>query len=217
MSKKLQYQPSYRRNLPHIQPEGATFFVTTRLHGSLPEAAWQRLQAEREQRRKIIEQSAGPDDIKRAQLYDEDKRAFGRYDALLDAASDGPVWLSDPRVAELVCRAIHYRQGDLFDLIAYCVMPNHAHLVFTPRPRADKSYFALAEIMHGFKGYTGWKANELLGLREHFWQHESYDHYVRDGRELARIVDYVLWNPVKAGLTDSWEKWPWSYWCGVEG
>ena len=32
----LDYKPDYRRNLPHIQPPSATFFVTFRLAGSLP-------------------------------------------------------------------------------------------------------------------------------------------------------------------------------------
>jgi REP element-mobilizing transposase RayT len=90
-------------------------------------------------------------------------------------------------------------------------MPNHAHLIFTPLPRKEGDYVALARIMHGVKGYSGWKANDILGLREPFWQHESYDHYIRDQNEFARIIKYVLENPVKAGLVDSWEKWPWNY------
>lgn len=212
MSDKLTYQPSYRRNLPHIQPAGATLFVTPRLFGTLPESALLRLKAEREQRLRAIEQMDATDETKRALVYDEEKRAFGRYDKLLDMATDGPKWLSDPRVAKLVCEAIHFRDGKMYDLIAFCVMPNHAHLVFAPLPKDEGEYHALSMIMHGLKGYTGWEANDILGLREHFWQHESYDHYVRDAYELARVVDYVLWNPVKAGLAESWEEWPWTYW-----
>ena len=42
-------------------------------------------------------------------------------------------------------------------------------------------------------------------------QHESYDHVVRDGEELDRIIAYVLNNPVKAGLVKNWRQWKWSY------
>jgi putative transposase len=44
-----------------------------------------------------------------------------------------------------------------------------------------------------------------------FWQHENYDHVVRDEAELSRIVAYVLDNPVKAGLAGSRGDWEWSY------
>ena len=43
-----------------------------------------------------------------------------------------------------------------------------------------------------------------------FWQAESYDHVVRNG-ELERIISYVLENPVKAGLVEDWEQWPYTY------
>ena len=54
------------------------------------------------------------------------------------------------------------------------------------------------------------QANKLLGLTGAFWQRETYDHVVRPG-ELARIVSYVLENPVKAGLVEDWQQWPHTY------
>jgi len=211
MAGTLDYKPEYRRNLPHIQPEGATFFVTTRLAGSLPIEVVMRLEEQQRLARQTIKQMVIPIEEKQSLLYDEDKRFFGRYDRLLDAGNDGPVWLSDSRVAALVCEAIHYRDAQEYDLLAYCVMPNHAHLVFTPLPKADGQYHALSRIMMGLKGNSARRANRTLGRVGAFWQQESYDHYVRGGRELERIVAYVLNNPVKAGLASSWEEWPWSW------
>ena len=37
---------------------------------------------------------------------------------------------------------------------------------------------------------------------------ESYDHLIRSEKELRNVVNYVINNPVKAGLTEQWEKWP---------
>jgi hypothetical protein len=34
---------------------------------------------------------------------------------------------------------------------------------------------------------------------------------VRDNEELRRITEYVLNNPVKAGLTSTWKEWEWNY------
>jgi REP element-mobilizing transposase RayT len=51
----------------------------------------------------------------------------------------------------------------------------------------------------------------ILGRTGAFWQDESYDHVIRDNAELERVIQYVLYNPVKAGLTDEWTKWKGSY------
>jgi len=211
MSNTLHYQLSYQRNLPHIQPPGATLFVTPRLYGSLPIAVLEQLQEEYQLRLKTIERIVDPD-VRAAELHREHKRQFARLDNLLDQTVDGPHWLRDPRVAEVLREAFHYRDGRVYDLLAFCIMSNHAHVVYTPLLCDDGSYYALSSIMHSLKGRTASKANHILGREGHFWQAESYDHYVRDAQELERIVWYVLNNPVKAGLVDEWSKWPWSYW-----
>ena len=72
-------------------------------------------------------------------------------------------------------------------------------------------YNSLSSIMQSLKGYTARKANQILGRSGAFWQHESYDHCVRNPNELKRIITYVLNNPVKIGLVDEWKKWQWSY------
>ena len=69
----------------------------------------------------------------------------------------------------------------------------------------------LSAIMQSLKGYTARKINLPLGRSGTFWEEESYDHVVRDEAEFARIVSYVLNNPVKAGLVQDWQEWKWSY------
>jgi REP element-mobilizing transposase RayT len=44
-----------------------------------------------------------------------------------------------------------------------------------------------------------------------FWQHESYDHVIRNEKEFERIVTYIIENPVKAGLVEEWQQWPYTY------
>lgn len=58
----------------------------------------------------------------------------------------------------------------------------------------------LSSIMHSLKSYTASQANRILDRTGRFWQHESYDHWVRDLDELERIADYIRLNPVRAGL-----------------
>ncbi|MBI3821990.1 MAG: hypothetical protein HY289_04835 [Planctomycetes bacterium] len=65
----------------------------------------------------------------------------------------------------------------------------------------------LAEIMHSLKSYTAHEANRILGRKGTFWQHESYDHWVRDEDELERIVAYIIGNPVGAQLVQRPHDW----------
>jgi hypothetical protein len=61
------------------------------------------------------------------------------------------------------------------------------------------------------KGSTARSANCILGRTgQPFWQDESYDHYLRQGEPLDRIIAYIERNPVSAGLVSSPELWPWS-------
>lgn len=205
----LDYRLFYRRNLPHYQPPNATLFVTFRLADSIPEEVAQRLREEHERIIQALQEL--PASERSEQAYLEQRRAFGRWDASLDAAEHGPRWLQDPAVAQLVADSLHYRNGKVYDLDTFCLMPNHAHVAFTPLLREEGKYHALSAIMHSLKRHTAREANRILGREGAFWQHESYDHVVRDAEEHERIVKYILNNPVKAGLVPRWQEWPWSY------
>jgi len=117
----------YRRNLPHIQPIGATFFVTFRLKDSVPLAQLEELREEH--RQKIANLKKEDSELKGLLIHDERKRFFARYDALLDAIANGPDYLKQPAVAETIVKEMHRFDGDLYRLLAYCVMPNHVHLL----------------------------------------------------------------------------------------
>ena len=198
----------YRRRLPHIQPTHGTFFVTFRLHNSIPVSVIQRLKREHEEAVRNIKEQIDDEETVKDLITRGQKKYFGKLDAYLDNGPTGPHWLLDPKIAETVCEAIHYRDQDIYDLIAFCIMSNHVHLVFS---QLDQS-LTLARIMKSLKRFTSRAANKILDRTgKAFWQSESYDHLVRDERELTRITDYVLQNPVKAGLVDRWENWPYCY------
>ena len=200
----------YRRNLPHLQLPGTTLFLTFRLVGSLPQPIIQTLQQEAEQIDKTLE--AISDTQSRSELaYREHRRLFGKWDEALAQSTYGPTWLKEPAIAQIVTESMHYLDKKRYDLLAYCIMPNHNHLVFTPLLDESGSYYSLSSIMQSLKGFTAYKANQLLNRKGAFWQDESYDHAVRDQAELERIIKYVVLNPVKAGLVQDWHEWPGTY------
>ncbi|MGM0586771.1 MAG: transposase [Bacteroidota bacterium] len=201
----------YRRNLPHWQPHGARYFITFRLAGSLPN----HVLAELKQNQVDIQRALDSDELsdeEREQLFIEQKKIFHSYAKYLDHNSNGPHWLNQKRIAQLVADAIHYRDQKVYDLIAYCIMSNHVHIVFKHHPDVhSESETPITDILKSLKSYTGKRANILLDRKGAFWKPESYDRVIRNDQELGRIIRYTINNPVKAGLVANWKDWPYSY------
>jgi putative transposase len=87
---------------------------------------------------------------------------------------------------------------------AYCVMPNHIHLIAVPE-KAENLRLAIGEA---HRRYTR-RINFREGWRGHLWQ-ERFSSFVMDERYLVACVRYIENNPVRAKLATSPEMWPWS-------
>jgi putative transposase len=144
------------------------------------------------------------------------KRLFVRREAWLD---DEPAvrHLSDPRLAQIVVDSMYHFAGNRYDLLAFVVMPSHIHWVFQPMEawaeRAlakDPERSPREQIIHSLNRFTASECNMVLGKQGTFWQHEPYDHWIRDVEELERIILYIEANPVKARLEAAPEQWPFS-------
>jgi REP element-mobilizing transposase RayT len=110
------------------------------------------------------------------------------------------VFFRDTVIARVVVDSLHQFRGTRYQLFAWCVMPNHVHVVFRV---FDGN--TLPKILHSWKSFSAKKAKKILGRSTEFWRREYYDHMVRDDAEFHRAVQYVINNPEKAGLKD----WPW--------
>jgi len=118
----------------------------------------------------------------------------------------GPLWLNNPRIADLVAHAILIgdRERHFYELRAWAVMPNHVHLLILP-------LVPVPVLMRWLKGSTARSANLIVGQTgKPFWQDESFDHYLRDSSQLGPAITYVEENPVAAGLVGSSREWRWS-------
>ncbi len=222
----------YKRNLPHWQPAGAEYFITFRLAGSLPANVVAKIKNDKAQRlcelrmatsssgslpeqQGFIDRArAGSDKL--SDLQEQIERVtFLKYEALLDKADSGPIWLKQPEVADIVQEAIHYRDQKEYDLYVYCIMPNHVHIVFKLLDQneicSESKEYMVTDVLKSLKWYTALKCNKLLLRNGGFWQAESYDRVIRDAGELENTIAYTLNNPVKAGFVEKWEDWPYSY------
>ena len=192
----------FKANLPHWQPLAATFFVTFRLYGSIPNAILKDLIRQKE----ILLSVAGNNEEEK---YNAHKRFFKLTDDYLDSNLNGPYWLSEKEILAIVKEGLHHREGKLYNLHAYCIMSNHVHLLInTLEDNTDYLY----KIIQDFKKFTGREANIVLNRTGNsFWESEYYDHIVRDATEFFNILYYIYNNPVKANLVKSGKDWSGTY------
>ena len=149
------------------------------------------------------------------------KRYLYAIDQELDTRQGSSICnLNDKEQSEILKKQIHRYDGDLYDLLAYCIMPNHVHLVIDTSIQLREEEFLdevpvdyqqLDCIMKLVKGATGRYINKSLHRTGVLWQGESYDIYIRNELMLQNVISYVLQNPVKANLCKVWDDFPHSY------
>ncbi len=193
-----------RGRLPHWVKESATYFITFRLHDSLPKSILERIDSERDSILRTARQpdrEVSPDERKKIQQLST--KTIERY--LDDGA--GACHLRHPAIAGMVADTLRHFDDQRYRLFAWCIIPNHVHVLVHIFPG-----HTLAEIIHSWKSFSATRANDLLHCSGSFWQREYYDHLVRDEIEFDRAVRYVAENPEKAGF----KSWRW-VWVGGRG
>jgi REP element-mobilizing transposase RayT len=96
-------------------------------------------------------------------------------------------------------------------------MPDHVHMIFTPLKDTDGNPFGLAEIMNGIKGASAHSLNKALNRSGPVWQFESFDHVLRSDEKIASKVEYICDNPVRKGLVNQKDDYPWLWREWIEG
>ena len=114
----------------------------------------------------------------------------------------------DARVAAAAVDVLRERSAfHLVPLLAFCVMPDHVHLLMSPSRTCDVPTF-----VGQFKNLAQRRA-WALEVRGAFWQPSFYDRGLRREDDVATLVDYILDNPVRAGLVASRDEYAF---CGCD-
>ena len=106
---------------------------------------------------------------------------------------------------EIIESARFLRREKKFLIYCYCLMPDHFHISLSPSIESG----SVSKILQSFKSYTtqiGWR----YGIIGELWQKSFYDHIARKGEDLIEIYNYILYNPVRKGLVEKPEDWPFS-------
>jgi putative transposase len=88
---------------------------------------------------------------------------------------------------------------------AYCFMPDHLHLLLSPT--RSTSVFDFVRVYKSLSTRLAWQHEHAGRL----WQARFYDHFLRKDDDVRRVVDYIVSNPVRAGIVTHWCDYPF---CG---
>jgi hypothetical protein len=203
---------TYMRHLPHWRQEGATYFVTFRLHDSLPGSKLHELDGLRRE----WERRHPPPRRTDGQLEQLSRETMRRLEHWLDQGM-GSCRLKDPAAAKCVADALYYFDGEQYELGCYVIMPNHVHGIVRPLLCDTEP---LESILQSWKRHTSLQINRHAGLVGPLWQDESFDRIIRDEEHLYRAIQYLGTNATKAGLDPKqcprwvrpeWEKLGWKF------
>ena len=132
---------------------------------------------------------------------DEELKRRTRIEEYLDRGF-GHCELRNLKVASLVEENWLRFDGMDYRLLAWVIMPNHVHLLVEIWQKP------MTELLQNWKGYTARRVNRVLGRRGKLWQDDYWDRYIRNETHYRKVVHYIEWNPVKAGLVRTPEQWP---------
>lgn len=84
----------------------------------------------------------------------------------------------------------------------YLFMPDHLHIIITGNDPESDAYRA----MKAFKQYSGYWMSK--NRQEVWWQDGFHDHILREEEDYFALMKYILNNPVRAGICETWEEYP---------
>ena len=178
-----------RGYLPHWDFPGALQAVTFRLADSVPHHLIQQWLEELEAENDIP--------LSRQNLH----RRIAQY----EDAGHGEALLVNPSCAECIQEQLIARHRTDYLLRQWVIMPNHVHVLLKP-----KSNVAISSIIKRWKGASAVAINRTLERTGTLWAREYHDRWIRDEAHMHNAIAYIRNNPVKAGLCERPEDWPYS-------
>ncbi|MEN3941105.1 transposase [Prosthecobacter sp. SYSU 5D2] len=117
-----------------------------------------------------------------------------KLEMILDEGQ-GECLFAVPENRQVLADNLHYFERVRSELLAYVIMPNHAHILC--RPLAN---YSLESLSRAWKRHSSDQLNRRLGRSGSLWQAESFDRIIRDADHYGRAVKYIAKNPSKARL-----------------
>jgi len=137
-----------------------------------------------------------------------DYDADGIYHLTVHGVDDRPIFVDDVDRQTFSLRLLRIVRRERWAMWAACLMDTHYHLVV--QPLAGR----VAEGMRVLNGAHSRAFNVRHDRRGALFEARYTNTPIADEEHLASTVDYVHYNPVKAGMVEVPEEWPWSTFPG---
>ena len=118
-------------------------------------------------------------------------------------------WTLPEAARDIVLECCLYQNGRMARIHAVVVMPEHVHLILTPKVDGAEGPYSVLEIMQNVKSVAAHRVNQLLKRKGGVWLRESFDHVLRSSERLDETIEYVRQNPVRRGLCSTPEEYRW--------
>ena len=117
-------------------------------------------------------------------------------------------WILPPAARDIVLDLIRKLHRNEAFVHTGVVMPDHVHLIIQPLWDDRGIAYPLSVLIGQLKGRSSRQINLLLERQGRVWQEEFHDHQIRSDESIIEKMDYVVKNPVRAGLG---ENYPWIF------
>jgi len=199
---------NYWSHGPHYQIENSVYFITWRLAFSLPKKVLDIFS----QLTRIADEQEREQEL--TYLQQKDKRVFAifmEYDEGLATIKPPDFSLTDNEIGNIVTRAFHYLDHNKYNLHSYCVMSNHIHILLNPLKNDKGIEYPVFNIIQSLKRVTANQINKHRSTTGQVWDDYYFDRIIRSVENYSNVLNYIMMNPVKAGLIDRPEEWIFSY------
>ena len=131
------------------------------------------------------------------------------YDKFLHISKEPTILLIKPNHLEVIKDALRFWDGKRLNSHTWCIMSNHFHWVLTVFDKDEHGEpIFLQDILHSVKQFTAKRINKAENRNGQLWSHESFETTIRNNDHFAYVFNYVINNPVSAGLIEDWKNWP---------
>jgi len=128
-------------------------------------------------------------------------RPAGTYFLTLDCWAGRQLFKGE--IAQILTdQILQCRQKGYYLLHEFSVLPNHVHVLLTPA--GETTLEKAVQMIKGGASYRISKQRKLLAL----WQDGYHDWRCRDEKDYRSYSAYICQNPVKAGLAEDTDSWP---------
>ena len=128
---------------------------------------------------------------------------LGTYFITSATSQRKPLFQSERMTGLLLDVLFHYRDQKKYLLHEFVIMPDHFHLILTPTDTLERS-------LQLIKGGFSFRAKKELGFGGEIWETSFYDRRIRGWEEFCQFREYIHLNPVKAGLFEMPDQYPYS-------